>query len=188
MKYIIGGAVLVIIVAAFIALIIGIAGPGDSTDETTGPATAISYVDEPSEVVFTEYGRIVAQEEYRAIRVTVSAQQRTIEILRGYDSAVEERVELSNTSNAYEAFLHALDTANFTAVRESAQEREDGICPSGRRFSFEVRANGETEQRTWSTTCSRSDGSFAGDRAMVARLFERQIPDYRDIVRGTRLR
>lgn len=187
MKYVIGGAFIVIIVAGLIAGVLSIASPDSTPETSTETTTAISYAEDDSEVIYTEYGGIVADEEYRAIRITVSAQARTIEILSGYDLVVADRSRLPNTSRAYEAFLHALDTTGFSEAQTGAPEREDGVCPSGKRYVFEAVVDGETDQRTWTTSCSRSEGSFAGNRSRTARLFEDQIPEYRDFVRDTRL-
>lgn len=176
-----------IIVAGLIAGVLSIASPDSTPETSTETTTAISYAEDDSEVIYTEYGGIVADEEYRAIRITVSAQARTIEILSGYDLVVADRSRLPNTSRAYEAFLHALDTTGFSEAQAGAPEREDGVCPSGKRYVFEAVVDGETDQRTWTTSCSRSEGSFAGNRSRTARLFEDQIPEYRDFVRDTRL-
>ncbi len=186
MKYIIGGAILVIIVAGFIAGIIGLASRDTPSELSTDSSLAASYLDQNSEVTFTEYGRIVANEEFEAVRVTVSAQQRTLDVLRGYDLTIEEQVRLPNTTSAYKALLYSLDSNNATETRQSAIETEDGVCPSGRRFVFEIRVDDEVVHRTWTSSCGRSDGTFAGDRSSVMTLFQEQIPEYRDIIRDAR--
>jgi|AntRauTorcE11897_2_1112592.scaffolds.fasta_scaffold00258_9 hypothetical protein len=186
MKYIIGGAILVIIVAGFIAGIIGLASRDTPSETIVESSFASSYLDQNSEVSFTEYGRIVANEEFEAVRVTVTAQERTLDVLRGYDLTIEERVQLPNITSAYKALLYSLDSYNATETQESTIEAEDGVCPSGRRFVFEIKVDDEVVHRTWTSSCRRSDGTFAGDRSSVEALFQEQIPEYRDIVRDAR--
>lgn len=186
MKYIIGGAILVIIVAGIIAGIIGIASRDTPSETSVESSLAVSYLDQDSEVSFTEYGRIVANEEFEATRITINAQERTLDVLRGYNLTIEERVKLPNTTSAYKALLHALDSYNATETQESTIESEDGVCPTGRRFVFEIKVDNEVVHRTWTSSCRRSDGTFAGNRSSVERLFQKQIPEYRDIVRDAR--
>lgn len=189
MKYIIGGFGIIIIVAAFIAIVVAFVGrdplPDDSPDRAI--STLSDLADDSSEVSFTTYGPIVGHEEFRAIRITVTDSQRRLDILRGYNLAVEERVELANNTAAYEAFLQALEQANFTAVLDDAAEREDGKCPTTRRHVYLLVVNGDEEVRTWSSPCRGERGNFGGDARLVERLFQGQIPDYREITREVRL-
>jgi hypothetical protein len=186
MKYFISGAGVLLIVIAFLVLIFAVVRR-PSTDEVVERTELASLADSTSEVTHTVYGRIVADEEFRAIRITVNNQSRTVQILQGYDLIVEKEERLPNNNRAYRAFLHALDTADFTATREFPSEREDGYCASGRRIVYQLRVSNIERQRTWSSSCSRERGTFGGSSTSVARLFRSQIPEYSKFVRGVRL-
>jgi hypothetical protein len=190
MKYVIGGFGIIIIVAAFIAIIVAFVGR-DPIHNDIDPDEIITelsdFADDSSEVSFTTYGPIVGHEEFKAIRITVNDSHRRLDILRGYDLAVDERIEIANTAAAYEAFLYALEEANFTATLDGQEAREDGKCPTNRRHVYRLEIDDEERLRTWSSPCRGQRGNFGGEARLVERLFQGQIPDYRDITREVRL-
>jgi len=189
MKYVIGGFGLVLVVSLFVFLMfVLLGGDGDDTPQLPEDAIVLSeQTDRDSEVSFTTYGPIVANEDFRAIRITVSSQERRYQLLEGYNLATADEVRLSNTSSAYESFLYALENANFTAIRENAPEREDGRCPTVRRHVYRMSIDNDEVLRTWASPCRGERGSFGGEMRLVERLFQAQIPEYRDLTRGIRL-
>lgn len=187
MKYIIGGIGIVIVVAAIIAIIIALIGRDDAPDIDEERLQLTEHIDSTSEVSITTFGRIVADEDYRAIRITVSESERTLEIMHGYNLSVEERVELSNNSAAYEAFMQSLEHAAFTAVQADQPELEDGRCPLRTRSVYEVELDDDLVHRTWSSPCTGERGTFGGDGSTAVNLFRRQIPDYQDFRREVQL-
>jgi hypothetical protein len=148
----------------------------------------VEYSNLPAEVIHTTRGPIVGDEDFRTIRIYVNRVERGIEILHGYDDRVEVRQTYNNNEAAYSTFMLALDQAGFGHERSTAIEDERGVCPLGRRFIYELMDGADAVIRTWGTSCSRRQGSFNGDANQVRRLFEQQIPDFRDITRDVRLR
>lgn len=188
MKYIIGViAIILIAIGAILLLVIRTPDVNDQNENADPAIDLTEYIESGTSVTFTVEGELTALEERRAIRVSVSQDTRTIEIINGYNGGVVKRQTLSNDSSAYDEFLHGLKYAGFSRNQEAAFEDETGVCASGRRFIYELRQNGDDTLRLWSTSCDRDDGSFAGNRSQVERLFEEQIPDYRDFVRGVDL-
>lgn len=190
MKYIIGGFGVIIVVATFIAIVMAFIGRDPVSDEGSPDdriSTLSDLANESSEVSYTTLGPIVGQEDFRAIRITVSDSRRTLEILTGYNLSTEETVDLSNNTAAYEAFLNALEEANFTAVLDGVTDTEDGKCATNRRHVYSVVIDGEEDVRTWSSPCRGEQGNFGGNPRLVERLFQAQIPDYRDLTREYRL-
>lgn len=188
MKYVIGGFGLVVIVSLFVFLMfVMLGGDDDETQPSEETIVLSEQADSGSEVVFTTYGPIVANEEFTAIRIIVSSQERRYQLLEGYSLAVTDEVRLSNTTSAYESFLFALENAHFTAVRGDQPEREDGRCPTTRRHVYRMSIDDEEVLRTWASPCRGERGSFGGEMRLVERLFQAQIPDYRDLTRGIRL-
>jgi hypothetical protein len=187
MRYVIGvlGVVLIMLIA--VVMLTNTITRGPRGQEGPRAVDLTEYVDKDSRVIYEVQGRIIAPEDYRVIRITVTPTERKLEIFSGYDGRVEQTHRFANTSRSYDTFLYALSGAGFSRQRPAAQENEKGMCPQGRRFIYELKENNDQALRTWSTSCSRTDGSFGGDGRMVKRLFEGQIPDYRDAVRGIRL-
>lgn len=186
MKYFISGAGVLLIIIAFLVLIFAVVRR-PSVEEVVERTELSSVADSTSEVTYTVYGRIVADEEFRAIRITVNNQARTVQVLQGYDLIVEKQEQFSNNNRAYRAFLNALDTAGYTESRSFPSEREDGYCASGRRAVYQLRVNNVERQRTWSSSCRQSRGTFGGNSSAVSALFRAQIPEYSSFVRGVRL-
>lgn len=188
MKYIVGAFAVLLVVASIIALILGLIGRGDRPatidDERS---TLTEHMDSSSEVTFTTYGRIIADEEFRAIRIRVSDRERSVEVLRGYNLAVEERQRFSNNTNSYGAFMYSLENAGFLEMRTGQADREDGKCPTSQRYVYELDIDNEQVHRSWASTCRGEQGTFGGNRSIVDRLFQAQIPDYRDLSRSVNL-
>lgn len=188
MKYIIGGAGVVLVLAIFIGIIFAIVNRGSDDPEVEEPGFVLSEsINRGSEVEFTVYGRIVADEEFRAIRIRINQQRRVMDVLSGYDLAIENRYELPNTAASYEAFLFAIENEGFLQTRLSEHDSENGKCSNGKRYIYEVSIDGANEHRTWSTSCRNIPGTFSGQARAIERLFQAQIPDYRDLTRRVKL-
>ena len=134
-----------------------------------------------SKVVFTHQGKIVGDDKYKSVRVTVTKTKRTIELLSGYNQRVEKKQDFTNDQAAYETFLRALDVAGFTKTKDVANSDERGVCPLGHRYVFQLFDGSEQIQRTWSNTCSEITGTYAGSR-VTKDLFEDQITDYNEFM------
>ena len=183
MKYVIG--VLATIAVAIFAIILIVSRgepPRDQNLDADPQADLTEYVDTAATVSFTTEGELTADEERRAIRVRINRNERVIEILTGYDEQVERSERFSNNQAAFDAFMHGLKEAGFTREQEPEHDNEKGICPFGRRYLFELREFGNSIVNLWATSCDNDDGTFGGNRHQVRRLFEEQIPDYRQLV------
>lgn len=189
MKYILGVFGVIVLLLLVVILIVR-SGPSEpiSTAQTGKPQVNLGeYEAKPATAVFTVRGQITADETRRAIRISVSQQERVIEILDGYDESVLSRHTFPNNSEAYRVFLSALSSAGFTREQETEIKDERGVCPFGRRYVYKLQDGSTQAFRTWSTSCRREQGSFGGNSGVVRRLFEQQIPDYRTVTRGIRL-
>ncbi len=191
MKYVLG--VIGAVILAILAIII-IGGRGPSTDENgqkPGAKKAVSVLDYTdnynSEFSWTVQGRLVGQDQRKAIRIVVSQTERRYEVLNGYEETVESVQRFQNSPAAYEAFLRALDVAGFSKERKVANNDERGVCPQGNRYIYSLEDGSERVIRSWSTTCSAAQGPFAGSARSIKQLFQDQIPEYNKLVQGVRL-
>lgn len=190
MRY--GIAVIIIIffvIFASIALLGGGNNTGNRNASSQSRVTKLVDYDnkDTARVSWTMQGRLVGDDQYRAVRITVTRSSRTVEILDGYGERVERKNEYSNTSDAFQTFARALDLANFGRERTVKIPDERGVCPLGNRYVYRLQDGSQEVMRTWSDTCLIADGPFAGNASLISQLFKNQIPDYSKFTNGVQL-
>lgn len=177
-------AIVVIIIAA--VLLIFDRDP-DTEQQQEDQINLVEYSGSAAKAIYEMEGQLNAEEQHRTIRISVNRNLRRIEVLSGYNFAVERSQDFSNTQSAYDEFLHALEKAGFDQSKETPHEDERGVCPLGQRYIYELQEFGDRLIRSWSTSCNRTEGSFAGNANLVRQLFQKQIPNYREFTRDVRL-
>jgi hypothetical protein len=185
MKYILGIAGLVVILIVAIVLI---ASRGPAPTQQGKKAVVLSeYADKDAKVVLTTQGKIVGEEDFRTVRISVTRTERVVEVLDGYEETFEKRNTYQNSEAAYSTFIKALDKAGFSREKKTDIKDETGVCPLGRRYQYDLKEGTEATLHLWSTSCSQSQGSFGGNSSLVRELFESQIPDYDKFIAGVKL-
>lgn len=187
LRYFIGfGAVIVLLVLAIVLILHHGGGPG-KVPSTQKPLT--SYVNDPSAAVKeTIVGPVNAQSEHDEVQITVTNDDTTFELEKGYDgNAVKTKLYPMDTTSFGE-FLYALDRAGFTegTTTDSALKDDRGFCPTGDRYIFEVQEGGSDVERFWTTSCG-SPKTFHGNTNLVLGLFQAQVPDYDNLTDNTDL-
>lgn len=183
MKYVLG--VFGVILVAILAIVLLTRGGNKRPEEV--PLTVAQEAREGVSAVYTTQGGVVGQDRRRAIRIVVNQEERRLEILTGYEEAVERAHTYPNTQSAFETFLVALDQAGFDKKKETVIEDERGACPLGRRYIYELKEYSQDMLSLWGTSCGKNLGTFNGNRNTVKKLFEQQIPDYSDQIKGVDL-
>lgn len=145
--------------------------------KATTQFSLIDYIDKDSAVSVTTGGPIVGEDQYKSIRVTISKQVRTVDVLVGYEMSVQKTTSLANTPAAYDVFLRSLNRAGFANAKTASVNDERGLCPLGSRYSYELKEGSKSVFRTWATTCGRFF-TFNGNGPLVQTLFQAQITDY----------
>jgi hypothetical protein len=184
MKFIM--AVLGVILLVVLVIVLFTRGGGDK-QPTVKPVVVSEEAREGVSVVLTTRGKLVGEDERRGIRITVNQDERRLEILTGYEEAVERAQVYPNTHAAFENFLVALDQMGFNRSRLSAIEDERGACPTGKTYIYELREYSQQLVRLWDTSCGSKIGTMDGKDTTVRKLFEEQIPDYTKQVQGVDL-
>lgn len=135
-------------------------------------------------VSMTVRGEIIADEEFRSYRVTISPNERTLTTYGGYLEQMISTKQLGNSVMSYEEFVHALERTNFVVAAAFSGDKDDtrGVCATGKLYEFEVIQGANTIKRLWSTTCKTAPGSLKVDEAGLAELFLDQIPDNRSLL------
>jgi hypothetical protein len=155
-------------------------GPTDSSqvefDRTLVQATGVAS--------YRVEGPVVANEDHRSYTITVSSNNVTMKTYANYGSILLGEKSYPNTSDAYDSFLSALSNANVTALaRNTSTEltfEDQGVCARGRKFFVGLDAN----IMRWSTSCSSREGNAGFAMGPVSTLFQRQVPDFRELNRG----
>ncbi len=92
-------------------LILGRGGDNKSQQQVVTPKdiVLVDQIAAGGSVRMTNQGRLVGDTERRAIAIVVTANERRLEVLSGFDETVVRTESFPNTSAAYETFLIALN-------------------------------------------------------------------------------
>jgi len=164
--------------------------------ESVKPAAISEYANRDTTVSYLVDGIINGDESHRAIKITVSKENRLIEILSGYQYIPIESKSYVNNVAAYEPFLASLQVAGFTKEKSNPKiTNPEGICPLGNRYFFSSTGIPEISSSLWSSNCASpglfmnrsSQGTFNGNLNTIQQLFENQIPDYSALTKNVKL-
>lgn len=173
MKYFFGFLIGIGMIVLVVMLVIrGFSGDGGKTSTT--PLS--DYANTDVVVRMTVDGRIIAEQQHQAYRITIGRTQTSVETLKGYQYETIENRTFDNNSESYNNLLRALDIAGFSRGNKKSQATDPrGICANGQRYTFEI-LDGATEiQNYWSTSCG-GQGNFKGNAGQVRQLMNKQIP------------
>ncbi len=187
MKYILG--VIALFMVTIFAILLVTRGHGTPKQPTSRQIKVSQRANLGTAAVFTTEGRLVGETERRSIRIRVSRDERRLEILTGYEEAVDKSFVFPNTQSAYQTFLIALDRAGFTTERQQVIQRDErGACPLGRTYVYEFKEYSQQLVHLWDTSCGpRGGGTFGGITTTTQRLFQAQIPEYSKHIKGVKL-
>lgn len=189
-KYLGVGLGIVVLSVVAIVAIVGFGGSSDkkATVKKAAVVKLLDYEKKNASLSITTHGKLVGEEKRRAIRITITPDDRGIEILNGYDQTVERSLHYPNTQAAYESFIRAVNYAGFTSKRPSKIIDERGICAGGRIYQYDLYdENSNQISHSWGASCSVEMGTMAGSGPYIRRLFQNQITDYNKFIKGVRL-
>lgn len=186
MRYVLGVLGFILMAFLVVALVFGRGGNQNTAQNTNAVAKLVDYSDKNSNVSQTIIGKMVGEEERRAVRIIVTPNERRLEVLSGYDETVISSQSYPNTQSAYSNFLSALGGLGFLTKKDSKISDPRAACPAGNRYVYDLSENGSHVSNLWSTSCG-NQGTFAGRGPSIRELFQRQIPDYSKQVQSIRL-
>ena len=142
------------------------------------------YAATDATVSFTTDGIVNGDELHRAIRITISSNQRTMDVLQGYNPSVIQSKSFINNQEAYDVFLRAIAGAGFLVKTKDSKAVSDerGLCPLGFRYILDLNQDGDDLSRLWASSCGSKVGNSAGAIPTISQLFEDQIPNYDNLV------
>jgi hypothetical protein len=188
MKYYFGFIALVILL--FIGAKLIFSTPKKSTNRTSVTTSSnkqlSDYADTNAEVAVTVEGPIVGNELHHAIRITISGSKRNVDIIEGYSGVSVQHNSFDNNTDAYRAFLHAIDLDGFLKSQKPQIGDDAGVCPTGSKYVYTLDNTGDlkNDKRLWSVSCSITIGTAAGSGPAIRDLFQKQVPDYDTLTKG----
>lgn len=192
LRYIIGFGIGLLILGLLFIGILRFIGGGDANEANQpvneGELVLIDYANTPNSVVsYMVDGEINSEEEHRSIMINVSKDSRTLNVYQGYTGNVIITKSYSNNETAYRQFLYALERSGMDQKKDNPDlENEQGVCPEGNRFTFELEEGGQQIYRAWASSCSRT-GNLEGAVSVLVDLFQKQIPDYNELTQDVAL-
>jgi hypothetical protein len=142
------------------------------------------YAATDATVSFTTDGIINGDEMHRAIRITISSNQRTLDVLQGYNPTVIQSKSFVNNQEAYDVFLRAINNSGYLVKTKNSKAVSDerGLCPLGFRYILDLNQDGDDLSRLWASSCGSKVGNSAANIPTISQLFEDQIPNYSSLV------
>lgn len=157
----------------------------DQSREIKTETSLTNFAQTPTTVRYTFEGRINGREDHRVVQITVGQSTRTIQVFYGYEGSVLRSQTFLNDVDAYRAFLAALDNSGYTNARIASRNVDPlAACPLGNRAHYDIIDGSDTKQSLWSANCKGVKGTFAGKASTVQALFERQVPEYEEFMKG----
>ncbi len=184
-KYVIGAiSTILLLVLVFVFVV----NRGDDQSSTNTPKVLklVDYAEKDSHVTFQTDGRLVGEEERRSVRITVSANERRLEVLSGYNNDVINSQSFPNTQAAYAAFLSGLSGQGFMQSKKTSVTNPLSVCVNGKHYYYTVTDGNDKKSDLWSVSCDKT-GTFGGRANATRELFQRQIPEYNQLTQGVKL-
>lgn len=178
--------IIFVIVIVVIVAIISIArsflgGSSDPSVVSDEGEKALLNTSTTRSVRLTTRGPLVASENFRSTVIEVSPSERSMTVFTGYIGDVLDSREYSNTHQAYEQFVYALNKANMMRGNSSEEKEGDddirGVCATGYVYDYAVLSNDNVVKHLWTSTCDGSKGTLDASTRQLNSLFQAQIPD-----------
>lgn len=175
MRYIVGALISVGLIIVILVLIF--TGGTSNKSNQQQPIDLTSLANTGDSVQLVTEGAISADSTHREIKITIGQSTSELDVIGGYNGNVISSHQIGNNEAAYNNFLHALALAGFSDGNLSASQNEQGHCPLGYRYLYQVvDASGNVKQKLWNDTCGV--GTFKGQGPLIRQLFQLQLPDY----------
>jgi hypothetical protein len=182
-RYFVGFMVTVLLLIILIILLFH-----SNSGKTVVPVTnkpLYDYASTGASVRMTIDGPTNADEIHTQIEITVNQYDVTYDQIQGYQDTVVNMQQFRNNVSAYSAFLRSLSIAGFSeGINSSSLASEQGHCPLGDRYVFELMQDGSDIQRYWTTNCSNVNHTYLGNSVLTLDLFEAQVPKYSLLVQN----
>jgi len=183
LRYLVGFILVIVLVIFLFTFVFHSSSP---SKKVSAPPSLSTLANTDDVVQYTQDGVINADQDHRAIRITIGQAVSDVSIIQGYQGNVINSDQYPNNQAAYSAFLNALVLEDYTTKLKTSYVYNNAVCPLGQRFTFEIiDGSGNVLQNLWSTSCGA--GNFGGDLGNTQTLFTDQIPDYSVVTQNVSL-
>jgi hypothetical protein len=165
----------------FIVILVALFGGGGKKPAPLNQLKPLAdYAETDATTSFTVDGIVNGDEMHRSIRITISSNQREVDVLQGYNPQVILSKTFVNNQEAYTVFLKSIGNSGFLAKNKKSRAPADpaGQCPLGFRYIFNLNQDGDDLSNLWTSSCGTAVGNWGGGLTTVQTLFQDQIPDY----------
>jgi hypothetical protein len=160
---------------------------GDDTQLTTDEVTSLEDISIDT-VRYTQEGPIVGSSEQRSYVIEVTRSVVIMRVYSDYGQKVISEKSYLNTEFAFDSLVEAIGNENVLLRAPETDADDDfaeiGVCPEGRRYIVEI----GSEVRRWITDCPRALKTAGGNMPAIRRLFSKQVPDFKTLIKNTGLR
>jgi hypothetical protein len=180
-------AIVGFILLMIVIVLLLISGGGDGNKPVvTGPTVKSlpNYANTGATVSLTTQGIVNGEDIHNSIRITVGSDERVLQIINGYNNQVVSSNVFPNNPAAYEVFLRSIGGQGFLTKQKTdkpVSDNENGYCPLGFRYVYELDQGQDELSRLWSSSCGQKVGTFGGNASSVQRLFQLQITGYNSL-------
>lgn len=154
---------------------------------TTNEVTSLDDISVDT-VRYTQEGPVVGSSEQRSYTIEVTRNVVIMRVYSDYGQKIIAEKSYLNTEFAFDSLVEALGNAGVLLRAPNTTADEDfaeiGKCPEGRRYIVEI----DNEVRRWITDCPKELKTAGGDMPAIRRLFSRQVPDFKELIKNTGLR
>jgi len=174
----------------FIVLLVVLLGHGGKKPAPLNPIKPLGdYAQTSATVSFTADGIVNGDEMHRAIRITVGANRRQLDVLQGYNPQVILSQSFANNQEAYTVFLKAIANNGFVAKLKNSKAPTDerGQCALGFRYILDLNDGTDDLSRLWASTCGTAVGNSGGAITTLQTLFQDQVPSYSTLTENVNL-
>ncbi len=160
---------------------------GDDEQIATDEITSLEDINIDT-VRYTQEGPIVGSSDHRSYTIEVSRSVVIMRVYSDYGQKIISEKSYQNTEFAFDSLVEAIDSQSVL-LRSPGTDADDdfaeiGVCPEGRRYIIEV----GNEVRRWITDCPKSLKTAGGNMPAIRRLFSKQVPDFKALIKSTGLR
>ena len=196
-----------IAIAVLISLARAIFIPSDKKDNkkkdesalVIDPTEALLNTSADRAVSLRAEGPIVAPENYRAYKFTITPESRKLVLYEGYIDNAVQTINEPNDVKSYRSFVNALNQEGLTAEDSLKALKDDeraGACPFGEFYQFDISKNynykgkddiKNIDARYITTTCPKEWAGNLKSPAVTVNLislFVDQVPGARDTLKN----
>jgi len=159
---------------------------GSSSTQNSETVKGVN-VEDVDTVRFIVDGPVVASTDHRSYKIEISSNVVSMKVFSDYGQKVLREKSYLNNDQAYENFVKSLEKSGATRRQKNTNVDDDynekGACPTGRRYILEL----EDIERRWTTSCQKIKGTAINNMSTIRSLFNSQIPDFKELVKDTKL-